>query len=866
MSSPEPSLPSSIHTDVADESNSDVSLPPSIGSDDLNLDDGCNKNDCCKRNCGQFFSKEALQSYQLELGQGTPAEVKARKFDCVKKVFDQNTAEKQKNGLDWHFQGHTVCRRFWTSTHALSPGKVSNILKLLRAGNVTLPPPGPRAHKPEPMLDRCNTWLLETYQHLADPLAVPGSEDRLPTGLAEVVESTHEIVDDISHPVYALGFNLDTSAGGKRVAGRRFLNFHNIHELFTFYQADVDSSQQVARSTFERAFKAWSKYLIFKSPSQGNKCSICLSLAERRSNASNEEERLQIDCEKQEHLNVVKKDRKVNTRGNVKSSELANFMPDNRHHGVCKLMLDGMDQAKFAMPRAKRLCGTSDYGKVWKPNVHLVGGILWGVCEYYYLLPMDCAKDSSMQATLLGRSLDVAREKLQLLEPTMDLDLPDNMVIAVDNTPRESKNQIFAGFCAWLTAHHFRCVETQYLQTQHTHNELDQRFSTLATLIKQCPKIETMDELKHIIESQMKPLHAKYLHVEIVHNTWDFKAWMQGSSDSNISGLTSTQFSPANHLWRFERREAVQGDHPRVEIFHEDWNQLEENPGDVVLTVKQFISDAAASQPPQLILPLSVWNKFDKAQLKPSVKNPFSQTTLSEFRKTAKLVGSAPWNLFEGQTWLEELCDNNENGVVPKPVELKFIFSIHDSEARIAQQDPPNFEDVEMPQQAPPRHVTVKQQKVAIKRPATHAPVRMVRRRPAAAITEGPTTAPMEGELAEEPAPPPNAPADLATSSEIEPEVTPGPVLRKPATKMRKPAAASALTDRSPAPVDEPTSIEAIKALPNFLHWGCAKCRKSFDQPKTGCGECKRKAERRYSGFRSCPDGFVYRLHIEDVD
>lgn len=253
MSSPEPSLPSSIHTDLADESNSDVSLPPSIGSDDLNLDDGCNKNDCCKRNCGQFFSKEALQSYQLELGQGTPAEVKARKFDCVKKVFDQNTAEKQKNGLDWHFQGHTVCRRFWTSTHALSPGKVSNILKLLRAGNVTLPPPGPRAHKPEPMLDRCNTWLLETYQHLADPLAVPGSEDRLPTGLAEVVESTHEIVDDISHPVYALGFNLDTSAGGKRVAGRRFLNFHNIHELFTFYQADVDSSQQVARSTFERA-------------------------------------------------------------------------------------------------------------------------------------------------------------------------------------------------------------------------------------------------------------------------------------------------------------------------------------------------------------------------------------------------------------------------------------------------------------------------------------------------------------------------------------------------------------------------------------------------------------------------------------
>ena len=64
-------------------------------------------------------------------------------------------------------------------------------------------------------------------------------------------------------------------------------------------------------------------------------------------------------------------------------------------------MLDGMDQQKFSMPRAKRLNGTAEYGKSWKSNVHVVGAIVWGIAEIYFLLPMDIPKDSSMECTLL---------------------------------------------------------------------------------------------------------------------------------------------------------------------------------------------------------------------------------------------------------------------------------------------------------------------------------------------------------------------------------------------------------------------------------------------------------------------------------
>ncbi len=61
-----------------------------------------------------------------------------------------------------------------------------------------------------------------------------------------------------------------------------------------------------------------------------------------------------------------------------------------------------------------------------------------------------------------------------------------------------------ASFLAYLQGTGaFASCEMQFLQVSHTHNELDQRFSTMACKIKQAESIENMEDLKEYLEVHM---------------------------------------------------------------------------------------------------------------------------------------------------------------------------------------------------------------------------------------------------------------------------------------------------------------------------------------------------------------------------
>ena len=62
--------------------------------------------------------------------------------------------------------------------------------------------------------------------------------------------------------------------------------------------------------------------------------------------------------------------------------------------------------------------------------------------------------------------------------------LPRSLLVSADNITREYKNQHFATFMASQVAtEKFEATEVQFLQAGHTHNEQDQRFSTVASLL-----------------------------------------------------------------------------------------------------------------------------------------------------------------------------------------------------------------------------------------------------------------------------------------------------------------------------------------------------------------------------------------------
>eukprot|EP00438_Fugacium_kawagutii_P004691 Skav205572 [mRNA] locus=scaffold1407:233305:234877:+ [translate_table: standard] len=327
-----------------------------------------------------------------------------------------------------------------------------------------------------------------------------------------------------------------------------------------------------------------------------------------------------------------------------------------------------------------------------------------------------------------------------------------------------------------------------------------------------------------VIMCDNTPSANRTLVIEELKSTMDFKKYLS-PVNLHLTGLTSTHLLPnANHMWRFCHRLSVDEVHyGAIECHHRDWTGMQENPADVVLIVKQFLSSPAHSQAPQIVLPLEVAERLT-GQLEPAQRNKFSETTLTEFRKSATTFGAQPWNLLKAQYFLEELCDLNEKEDLPPGVDLKFYFSAEVCQALSMQSHAAAAADRHLPedgpghddgQEAKPRHVIAGRRAAKAKpkaKPKVKAAVKMapVRKRPAAA-------------------------SESRTDN--------APVLKRPST------AAS-----TPADSLDPAVAQELPPEGEF-EFGCSKCRKR----RLGCTECQAKADANHGGFKRLSNGMVIR-------
>ena len=93
----------------------------------------------------------------------------------------------------------------------------------------------------------------------------------------------------------------------------------------------------------------------------------------------------------------------------------------------------------------------------------------------------------------------------------------------------------------------------QFLQTGHTHNDLDQRFSSVGALLQRAPVLEDPYEFADWIQAHIVPPRGRALHVEVLESTWDVQSWLF-QLDAQMSGLAATHTEPdTNHVWRLVR-------------------------------------------------------------------------------------------------------------------------------------------------------------------------------------------------------------------------------------------------------------------------------------------------------------------------
>lgn len=587
----------------ADGGASDESLPPAVEEQDP-------ATMCCNKNCSSKFTADWMAEYELQFQQ-LPLQDRHRKlYQLVRQGYEASMKDKEGTGstkISWNIEGIPVCRKFWEATHHIGHGAVDKLVAFAKAGQIELPSHAPRLGRSTPASDALDVWFIHLYQELAEPLAIPGSEDFIAPELDEnghlTSEVQSEVVKDVNHPLYAVATNAQRYLRGqsKEVkVPKRYLNFESLKELWQFYNMDEDMSKRVSRDTFDRGWKSWRNFMPFKNAGLQSKCTICAELSVARTEAIEAAARAELDLKKKQHLDVVMADRRVNVRGNKLASEEKVWKKTENDKCFMKVQLDGMDQSKFNLPRVRRLTGTSLLQKCWRPAMHITGCLVFGQIEYYAVLPPDCPKCSSMNSTILARVLDLLTQKLHKL--SAELSLPPVLVINVDNTARESKNSFFGSFCATLVHRGiFQEVEVQYLQCDHTHNELDQRFSTMASKIRKADYLQDPDDLVQLLQGNMTAAAGRELVVEALPNTWNFKDWMVGY-DLHAKGLTATHLEPyANHLWRFTKRYMMDIEDKDIQIFHPDW-QDQAHPQDIILSVKQFMSSADLSQKPQLPL------------------------------------------------------------------------------------------------------------------------------------------------------------------------------------------------------------------------------------------------------------------------
>lgn len=115
------------------------------------------------------------------------------------------------------------------------------------------------------------------------------------------------------------------------------------------------------------------------------------------------------------------------------------------HSSTITLIVDGMDQAKFAYPRHP--CFT---GKQWsnftRPRAHICGVRVHGYGMFFSCSRADTPKDSSFHAEIISRCLTLVQQKFNLKFSQMHLHIQS------DNCVRETKNNSIARWCSLMVS------------------------------------------------------------------------------------------------------------------------------------------------------------------------------------------------------------------------------------------------------------------------------------------------------------------------------------------------------------------------------------------------------------------------------
>ena len=136
------------------------------------------------------------------------------------------------------------------------------------------------------------------------------------------------------------------------------------------------------------------------------------------------------------------------------------------------LIADGIDQAKFRLPR-QNVKGHA-FERLIRPALHVQGVWAHGLAYHLSVADADMPKDTNNNVESIARMLEHCLRRSG--------GLPLGLHIQQDNTCRECKNQKILKFAIALVALNvFRWISLNYLIKGHTHEGIDATFGQITT-------------------------------------------------------------------------------------------------------------------------------------------------------------------------------------------------------------------------------------------------------------------------------------------------------------------------------------------------------------------------------------------------
>ena len=323
--------------------------------------------------------------------------------------------------------------------------------------------------------------------------------------------------------VYSADMNVMLLGPGNPDAPKRFLQHSTRTELFFEYVAysEANGQETASYSTFLRVANCVMKpgmrggQLAYRKAGDHAQCDICWQLKQEIRQAKDRKERESRNKAYVKHVLSQWLDRQCYWQH--RSTSHASFqqlmemgskmISGSIHSSAITVIQDGMDQAKFRVPRLNPQLRASKLSqRLYRPVLHILCSWAHGAQMTFFVSHEDQPKDSVTSMEALSRMLSDLTNQHGTLPLTLH--------IQHDGTPREAKNQFFMAYVLLLTALQvFRQTTVSFLRPGHSHEDIDQIFSQVAAMMSHS-SFSTPDDLLELLNGTCQsdnPGHAARL-------------------------------------------------------------------------------------------------------------------------------------------------------------------------------------------------------------------------------------------------------------------------------------------------------------------------------------------------------------------